>query len=187
MDKLVEHYGVLLGESVIRRITLAHARTMFETDALQEAWPDAPGTERIIAEVDGGMVPIMDPDTTQADRRKGKHLRWKEAKIALAHPQGSQTLAYGGTVKGNAQHAGRILFDCARRAGLGCNSQLHAVGDGATWIADQVDAVSYTHLDVYKRQACAVGQMRSRLSSSWAFVFHRSSLRRGGPAYHAFR
>jgi len=139
MDKLIEHYGALLSESVIRRITLAHARTMFETDTLQEAWPEESGTEQIIAEVDGGMVPIMEPDTTQADRRKGKHLRWKEAKIALAHPQGSQTLAYGGTVKGHAQHAGRILFDCARRAGLGCTSQLHAVGDGATWIADQVD------------------------------------------------
>ena len=139
MDKLIEHYGVLLGESVIRRITLTHAQAMFETDTLQEAWPDAPGTEQIIAEVDGGMVPIMEPDMAQADRRKGKHLRWKEAKIALAHPQGSSTLAYGGTVKGNARHAGVILFDCARRAGLGRNSQLHAVGDGATWIADQVD------------------------------------------------
>lgn len=139
MDKLVEHYGVLLSESVIRRITLTHAQTMFETDVLQDAWPEAPGAEQIIAEVDGGMVPIMEPDTAQTDQRKGKHLRWKEAKIALAHPQGSQTLAYGGTVKGNAQHAGRILFDCARRAGLGCTSQLHAVGDGAPWIADQVD------------------------------------------------
>ena len=37
MDKLVEHYGVLLSESVIRRITLRHARQMFETDALHGA------------------------------------------------------------------------------------------------------------------------------------------------------
>ena len=83
MDKLVEHYGVLLSESVIRRVTLAHARNIFESAAPQEEWPVAPGAERIIAEMDGGMVPIMDPDAAQTDRRKGKQLRWKEAKIAL--------------------------------------------------------------------------------------------------------
>jgi hypothetical protein len=139
MDKLVEHYGVLLSESVIRRITLGHAKQMFETAECLEEWPTAPGETRIIAEVDGGMIPIMEPDATQADQRKSKRLHWKEAKIALAHPQGSKTLAYGGTVQGDAQEAGRILFDCARRAGFGSNSQLHAVGDGASWIAGQVE------------------------------------------------
>lgn len=139
MDKLVEHYGVLLSESVIRRVTLTHARHLFETDVPQEDWPAAPGTEQIIAEMDGGMVPIMEPDASRTDRRKGKRLRWKEAKIALAHPQGSQTLSYGGTLEGDAPQAGRILFDTACRAGFGRNSQLHAVGDGACWIADQVE------------------------------------------------
>ncbi len=139
MDKLVEHYGVLLSESVIRRITLAHARNIFEADVPQEEWPAVPGMEQIIAEMDGGLVPIMEPDAAQADRRKGKHLRWKEAKIALAHPQDSQTLRYGGTLEGDAPQAGRILFDTACRAGFGRNSQLHAVGDGACWIADQVE------------------------------------------------
>lgn len=139
MDKLVEHSGVLLSESLIRRVTLAHGRAIFEADALQEDWPVAPGTEQIIAEMDGGMVPIMDPDTAQADRRKGKHLRWKEARIALAHPQGSQTLTYGGTLEGDAAQAGRMLFDTACRAGFGRHGQLHAVGDGACWIADQVE------------------------------------------------
>ena len=139
MDKLVEHYGVLLSESVIRRITLGHAAQMFESTEYQEAWPKAPGQAWIIAEVDGGMIPVMGPDASQSDQRKGKRLSWKEAKIALAHPLGSKTLAYGGTVQGDAQEAGRLLFDCARRAGFGVNSKLHAVGDGASWIANQVE------------------------------------------------
>lgn len=139
MDKLVEHYGVLLSESVIRRVALAHARNIFETEALQEDWPRVPGGEQIIAEMDGGMVPIMEPQNAQPDRRKGKYLRWKEAKIALAHPQGSQTLTYGGMLEGDVPQAGRMLFDTACRAGFGRNSQLHAVGDGACWIADQVE------------------------------------------------
>ena len=37
------------------------------------------------------------------------------------------------------------------------------------------------HPAAWPQPACAGGQMRSRLSSSWAFVFHRSGLRRAAP------
>jgi hypothetical protein len=37
----------------------------------------------------------------------------REARIALAHGQGSQTLTYGGTLEGDAKEAGQILFDTA--------------------------------------------------------------------------
>lgn len=139
MDKLVEHYGVLLGESTIRRITEDHARRMFETHRPEESWPEKPGCEVVVAETDGGMVPLVEPDADGEDRRKGKRLYWKEAKICLAHAHGSQTLAYGGTLQGDAETAGRELFDCARRAGFGNKTRVHAVGDGAEWIAGQVD------------------------------------------------
>ena len=85
------------------------------------------------------MVPIMEPDPTQEDRRKGKRLYWKEAKICLAHAQGSRTLVYGGTLQGDVRQAGEQLFDCAGRAGFGKNTRLHAVGDGAEWIVAQVE------------------------------------------------
>lgn len=139
MDKLVEHYGVLLNESAIRRITLGHAQHMRETQALEAQWPQAPGEAHIIAEMDGGMVPIMEPDPTQTDRRKGKRLQWKEAKICLAHAAGRSTPHYGGTLAGGPQEAGAYLYDCAIQAGFGQASQLHAVGDGASWIANQVE------------------------------------------------
>ncbi|MHB8167287.1 MAG: ISKra4-like element ISTvi1 family transposase, partial [Sulfuricella sp.] len=70
----------------------------------------------MIVEMDGGMVPTVEPDATSADQRKGKKLPWKEAKICLAHPQGSKTLAYGGTLQGDVVAAGQQLFDCAARA-----------------------------------------------------------------------
>ena len=140
MDKLVEHYGIVLGESTIRRITEGHAQKIFETGKLSLAWPTSPGTSTVvIVEMDGGMVPIVEPDTTSSDKRKGKKLQWKEAKICLAHPQGSKTLAYGGTLQGDVVSAGQQLFDCATRAGFGTCTPIHAVGDGAQWIADQVE------------------------------------------------
>ena len=139
MDKLVEHYGVLLGESTIRRITEGHAQTIFDTAQLTESWPVQTGAETVIAQMDGGMVPIVEPDAAQKDQRKGKQLLWKEAKICLAHAKGSTTLAYGGTLQGDVAQAGRELMSCARLAGFGSNSRVHAVGDGAEWIATEVE------------------------------------------------
>lgn len=140
MDKLVEHYGIILSESTIRRITEGHAKNIFEAAKIRHAWPTQAGRSAVvIAEMDGGMVPIVEPDATQPDQRKGKKLQWQEAKICLAHPQGSKTLAYGGTLQGDVTTAGQKLFECAVQAGFGARSHVHAVGDGARWIADQVE------------------------------------------------
>lgn len=140
MDKLVEHYGIILGESTIRRITEGHAKKIFEAAGIHQAWPTQPGSSAVvIAEMDGGMVPTVESDTARPDKRKGKKLQWKEAKICLAHPQGSKTLVYGGTLQGDVATAGQKLFECAVQAGFGASTRIHAVGDGAQWIADQVE------------------------------------------------
>ena len=140
MDKLVEHYGIVLGESTIRRITEGHARKIFET-VQRPATPSKPsrGAAQIIVEMDGGMVPIVEPDATQSDQRKGKSLFWKEAKICLAHAQGSKSPSYGGTLQGDVETAGAKLLECANNAGLDSKTYVHGVGDGAPWIADQVE------------------------------------------------
>ena len=140
MDKLVEHYGVVLGESTIARITEGHAKRIFETAPPAQDWPTQEGTSTaIIVQTDGGMVPIVDIDANQGDKRKGKTLRWQEAKLCLAHPQGSKTLVFGGTLQGDVDTAGQRLFDCAVQAGFGTGTSIHGVGDGAPWIADQVE------------------------------------------------
>ncbi|MGB5834283.1 MAG: ISKra4 family transposase, partial [Thiohalocapsa sp.] len=104
-----------------------------------EDWPSTAGAPWLVAEMDGGMVPIVTVDPKQSDRRKGKRLEWKEAKLSLVHAQDSHERHYGGTLLGGVQGAGSWLFDCARRAGLGTNTQVHAVGDGASWLSDQVE------------------------------------------------
>jgi hypothetical protein len=141
MDKLVEHYGIVLGESTIRRITEGHARKIFET-AQGRANPSKPrpgSAAQIIVEMDGGMVPIMEPDATQRDQRKGKNLLWKEAKICLAHAAGSKSPSYGGTLQGDVETAGAELLACATGAGFDSKTYVHGVGDGAPWIAGQVE------------------------------------------------
>ena len=44
-----------------------------------------------------------------------------------------------GAVIGTPDQAGDHLLDCAIKVGFGENSHVHGVGDGAPWIADQMD------------------------------------------------
>nr|WP_294557005.1 hypothetical protein [uncultured Rhodopila sp.] len=135
-----EHYGFEIGESTIQRITLGHARAMFESGRARLDFPQAPGLHKqIVAQIDGGMIPVVEPDASRTDKRKGKTLSWREAKIALAHGKGSRTPVYGGVIEGGVEAAGRTLLTCAVRAGFGTDSQVHAVADGAPWIAGQIE------------------------------------------------
>src|ERR1700748_1253609 len=118
--KLLEHYGFEIGESTIQRVTLGHAQALFETGRPSEDFPQTPGLHKeIIAQTDGGMIPIVEPDAGQKDKR----LSWREAKLCLAHAKGSQTPVYAGTIEGGVETAGRQLFACAVRAGFGANSK----------------------------------------------------------------
>jgi hypothetical protein len=138
--KLREHYGFEIGESTIQRVTLGHARAIFESGRPSLAFPKAPGRHKqIVAQIDGGMIPVVEPAADQKDKRKGKKLSWKEAKISLAHAKGSRTPVYGGGIEGGVEVAGQRLFDCAVRAGFGADSHVHAVGDGAPWIIGQIE------------------------------------------------
>jgi hypothetical protein len=137
--KLIEHYGVAIGEGTIPRVTLGHASAMFEANQAGVAYPDGPGARKpIIVETDGGMIPAVEPDRDAKDKRKGKTLSWREAKLSLAHVQGSVTPVYAGSIEGGVEAAGRHLLACAIRAGFGTRSVVHAVGEGAPWIVGQV-------------------------------------------------
>ncbi len=138
--KLREHYGFEIGESTIQRVTLGHAQAIFESEHPSAEFPKTPGKHKqIVAQTDGGMIPIMEPDADQNDKRKGKKLSWREAKISLAHAKGSRTPVYGGGIEGGVETAGQRLLECAVRAGFGTDSRVHAVGDGAPWIVGQVE------------------------------------------------
>ena len=139
-SKLREHYGFEIGESTIQRIAFDHAQAIFESGREKVSFPKEPGRHKqIVAQTDGGMIPVMTPDANRKDKRKGKTLSWREAKISLAHAKGSRTPVYGGGIEGGVEEAGRRLFACAVRAGFGADSRVHAVGDGAPWIVGQIE------------------------------------------------
>jgi len=137
--KLQEHYGIDVPVSSIRTITELHGKAIFEQTELVSDWPDTAGAPYVIAETDGGMVPVVTIDPDAKDKRKGKTLGWQELRLCIAHEFESRTLYYGGNFSGGIEETGRQLFDCAVNAKFGKQTQLHSVGDGASWIKRQVD------------------------------------------------
>lgn len=136
--KLKEHYGITVPISAIREMTEDHARAIHEQERLQHT-PPATGVGCVIGEIDGSMIPIVDT-AESTDRRKSRQVRWQEARLSLAHAQGSATPVFAATL-GTVDEAGDQWLDGAIRAGFGKRTSLHALGDGAVWIADQVQRV----------------------------------------------
>jgi hypothetical protein len=175
--KLQEHYGIAVPVSAVRTITETQARAIHAQEQFQTPLP-AQGVAWIIAETDGSMIPIVDtapPETGAAggDRRKTRQVRWQEARLSLAHAQGSITPRFAATF-GAPDAVGEQLRDCAVRVGFGPTSRVHSVGDGAPWIADQVHRVfgqqgaylvDFYHLSEYL--AAAAPQCAPETPAQW--------------------
>jgi len=174
--KLKEHYGISVPITMACRITEKHGQKAAALQERLEEIPETKGVECVIGEMDGSMIPVVATGERSEgsgchDRRKERRLEWKEARLTLAHPKGSVSPVYGVTL-GSPDETGDLLLDCAIRAGLGANTRVHCVGDGAPWIVDQVSRVfglqadyliDFYHLCEYLAAAapvCAPGAKR---------------------------
>ena len=142
LAKLKEHYGITIPSHAPRTITEKHAQKIREMEILQDEYPEGNGSATIVVEADGSMIPIVriaekPQDEQPSDGRKRREVGWEEARLMLAHKQGSVTPKFGATM-GSVDDAGDHMLNCAILAGGGEKSKIHCIGDGATWINDQV-------------------------------------------------
>lgn len=179
-----EHYGFEVGATAVRVTTLSHARRARKE--LEELYAEpfralpVQGTESVIAEADGSFLCTVRPG-----KRQGKRPReWSEIRLLAAQAQGSKTAVYAATF-GSVQEAGRRWGHCARSAGWGLQSRVHAVGDGAEWIRLQSQEVfaeqgtflcDFYHVSEYL--GAAAQQCRPGKPDSWRRT-QQKRLRRG--------
>lgn len=135
--KLREHYGITMAVSTVRKITERHGAQMREQQERVALPVSSAGCRQQIGELDGSMVPIVTSDPAAGDKRKHKTLQWQEARLAMVHAQGSVTPKFAATFGRSVEESGQALLSCAVAAGFGTNTQLHGIGDGAPWIAEQ--------------------------------------------------
>lgn len=137
-QKLQEHYNVELCIETIRRITERYAKKSQEFNRSKKECHAV--AKQLIAEGDGSMVPIVDVVTGNGDRRKRKKLLWKEYRLAALQKAGEinwlYTVAYG-----SVDAVGDGLEIIAKRAGFTEKTTVHALGDGAIWVREQMERV----------------------------------------------
>ena len=170
--KLKEHYGIEVPVSAVRKVTEAHGAAMLAGQKQKSDWPEGwerAGVPVLIAEMDGSMLPVVEtaaPGTAEAgvDRRKTRKVSWQEARLALVHEPGSVTPMFGGTL-GSVEEAGERLAVCALEAGMGRQTKIHGMGDGAVWVSEQMETqfgaqadylVDFYHLGEYLSAAADV-------------------------------
>lgn len=141
-QKLKEHYGITIPSSSARLVTLSHAHQIAERE---DNLLQSPMREQtlLVVETDGSMIPIVrtrpKPDTeNRYDARKHKEHLWKEARLTFARPLASITPIFAVTLKG-VDVVGGQMMSCAKQAGFTERTKVHSVGDGAPWIANQVE------------------------------------------------
>ena len=135
--KLQEHYGISVAACAARTLTERVACRLTEADCLPSA-RTSHTAGLLIAETDGGMVPIVKALADAPDGRKGKSTYWREAKVCLVQRQGEVVPKVGVTMDGPAE-AGALLKQLAAALEFNAKTQVHCVGDGAPWIADQIE------------------------------------------------
>ena len=131
VGRVKEHYAIEVAEEAVRQHTLRHGKAIATLAAAQTAKP----AQQLITQMDGSMIPVMQPGSG-ADARKGRSLFWREVRLCCARQHGQTTALYGASL-GSTETASWLWRATAQSAGLGDQTQVHGVGDGAPWIVDK--------------------------------------------------
>jgi hypothetical protein len=135
---LSRHCPAPVSPSRVRKVTLEAARA---AQALQQpprhlgALP-AKGAASVEALADGPLVPVVSIQPGKGDGRKRRRCEWRETRLCAARAQGCATTHYGCDMS-EVETLGRAWAACARDAGQGLDSAVHALGEGATWVGAQ--------------------------------------------------
>lgn len=131
--RTLEHHGVRVGSWRARVETYRHARLIGALKPVQRA-----ESLLLVAQIDGSMIATLKPAPPAGDRRRARAVEWREVRACLARDHASATPLFGATLA-SADVAGLLWRDVAQSAGLTARTRIHALGDGAPWIASQVE------------------------------------------------
>lgn len=139
VEKMNEHYGIVVPESSIRLITQKHGENLDASDTVVSEHTGI-GVTQVVVQTDGCMIPKVEftPTEEQSDKRKTRTVAWKEVRLSLGYVPGMIKPVFEAT-SGTPDDVGQQLLSCAKQVGCGKKTQIHGVGDGATWIAEQIE------------------------------------------------
>ncbi len=155
-EKIREPYGIRIACGAAASITEHHAGVLTEADLTPEP-RQTPGRLTLVAECNGSMIPVVRTGSSEdegpaTDRRKTRKVFWKEGKLSMIRRSDEVTPVFAVTL-GDPAAAGADLKRLAEAAGFNPHSRVHGLGEGATWMADQMEqpfgAQCTYHVDFY--------------------------------------
>lgn len=140
--KLKEHYGIEVCSEKLRGVTLKHANRADDFLPVDGVLPEVGGVRALIAEADGCMVPIVEftKEAEENDKRRRRAVCWKEARLCLSRASTKVNPHFRATM-GSTDTLGDLWYQTALEAGLGAETEVFAIGDGALWVQDQAQRV----------------------------------------------
>lgn len=141
--KLKEHYRLEIPLSSVQSIVENHAKDVFEFIENDKEKLKGGNAKQLIAEMDGSMIPVVDtaiPKEGKKDKRRCRKIRWQEARLCFVRDSNEIVPIFYATM-GDTERAGSLLYRAALRVGLGAETKIHGVGDGAKWIETQMKRV----------------------------------------------
>lgn len=158
-NKLQEHYGFEISKEVVRKIVLNHAGLAGSFVKEKECLLESPGVQQILAEADGGMIPIVEVDDCEGviDKRKTRKVLWKEGTLCFSREINNSVGHFRATLQ-SKEELGKRWLSSAIEVGMGRSTKVHCIGDGAAWIAEQAEIafgtqgsylIDYYHVSEY--------------------------------------
>lgn len=133
-----EHYGFMLPLSAVADISRTHAAAITAQQQARDGAHRLPaqGAATIVAEADGSFLRIVTTDPLRTDRRKSRKVGYREVRLCAASAQGSDRICYEATFDA-VQNVAPLWSCAAKNAGMGIDSKVHILSDGAEWIHTQ--------------------------------------------------
>jgi hypothetical protein len=142
VEKMNEHYGLTVPESSIRLMTQRHGDNLLDISQDSSLDNEDKGVPEAVVQTDGCMIPKVEftPTEDEQDLRKTRTVAWKEVRLSLSYVPGMVKPVFEAT-SGTPEDVGQQLLSCANQVGYGQKTEIHGVGDGARWIAEQVETI----------------------------------------------
>lgn len=174
--QMKEHYGIEAAVSLVIKCCMKTGLKLVAEEELQPVCSlPTKGSERMLLEIDGTMVPTILAQAKEGDRRKGKSIGYKEMHLAAARDLKKIDPVFAAGFY-EVEEAGAAWSRCALAAGWSINTLTHSVIDGAQWIRNQHDI----HFAKFGRALCDCFQVCEYLAAAFpesdAYELNKRSL-----------
>ena len=138
--RMKEHHGVDVSPTTVRRFTEMHAERVQQIQVPKNKQQKE--SKRVIVEMDGEMVPLVDTSEGEGDRRKTRQCSWSELRLGTAKRVDEVEWKYAVSFGSSNELGDRMTELLEKEFDWQGETKLYGIGDGAKWIVEQLERIA---------------------------------------------